>query len=269
MFAPGWVYETINTRIGFDGLTPGTEKYRSRYNEIFLNRSDNFWNSLYNYFYIYGPKNLPFSTNFCIGSGRKFYRMGKEIKGNWFNLKMQAFQPSMPSSLGYFTHFYEDAFNGGSCLSIDSNSLIRLFTSELPCKDGIIFSYTFKRDNDRCDLEVHLNLINPNRNREMKIVCKSKQTDGNEISPLSQESVRSLNIFLANKGQMPIPERIHNWETRFYVLLFHENSPIEHLIVSDIGVKKNHQGKVLLGQMAFYSAHGIINEIENLSKIHF
>ncbi|KAL7035969.1 hypothetical protein ACKWTF_008645 [Chironomus riparius] len=252
IFAPGWTSETINTKVGFDDHH-SSEKFKTRFNEVFLTRNDNFWSSLYTYFSIFGPKSLPFVTNFCIGSGKKLYRMGKEVKGNWFNLKAQAFQPSMPSSNGYFTHYYEDSFNGGSCLSIDSNELTRIFTCELPCKEGLIFSFTTKKESPENDFEVHLNALNTATNRGLKIVCKKEAKHANDISSLKSEDVRSLNIFLANKGYPPTPELINSWETQYFLLKFNKSSS-ENIIVTDIGVKKIHRGKVLLGQIAFYSA---------------
>jgi len=181
------------------------------------------------------------------------YRMGKEVKENWFNLKAQAFQPSMPSSNGHFTHYYEDSFNGGSCLSIDTNELIRIFTCELSCKDGLIFSFTTKKESPENELEVYLNVLNTATNRGLKIVCKKEPKHVNDISSLKSEDARSLNIFLANKGYASTPELINSWETQYFLLNFNKSSS-ENIIVTDIGVKKIHRGKVLLGQIAFYSA---------------
>ncbi|XP_070498685.1 cytosolic endo-beta-N-acetylglucosaminidase-like [Chironomus tepperi] len=244
IFAPGWTIEHIDSKIVTDS---------DSLNREFLERNDQFWTSLYKYFYIYGPKSLPFVTNFCLGSGKRSYRMGKVVKGNWFNLKAQAFQPSMPSSNGHFTHCYEDAFNGGSCLSIDTNELIRIFTCELSCKDGLIFSCTTKKEPSENELEVHFNVLNTSTNRGLKIVCKKDEQHVNDISSLKSEDVRSLNIFLANKGYAPTPELINSWETQYFLLNFDKSSSAD-IIVTDIGVKKIHKGKVLLGQIALYSA---------------
>jgi hypothetical protein len=145
---------------------------------------------------------------------------------------------------------------------------MRIFTCELPCKNGIIFSFTFKRDNESCDLEIHLNLVNMHTNRDIKIVCKSQATHGNEISALNDESIRSVNVFLAKNSHASVPKFINNWETRYFILLFSNGTALkEHLMISDIGVKKFHHQRVLLGQMAFYEAAGIENEVENLPKI--
>lgn len=206
---------------------------------------------------MFGPKTLPFTTNFCIGSGKKFYRMGKESRRDgWFNLKNQGFQPSTPSSIGHFTHYYEDAFNGGSCLSIETNELIKIFTSEFSTEHGIIFSYTFKKEHARNDLQVYLNIANVSSNREHQIICGN---ENDEIVPLNYESVRDVNIYLATSGHIAIPSIINDWETRFYLLKFNR-----HAIITDIGVRKIHAGRILLGQMSFYSAKDFENEIDEV-----
>lgn len=191
--------------------------------------------------------------------------MGKESRDEgWFNLKFQGFQPSTPSHAGHFTHYYEDAFNGGSCLSVESNEVIKLFTSELATEGGIIFSYTFKREHQRNDLEIYMNVLNTNENRERQIVCtRATEENGNKIYPLHHDAVRSINIHLANNNHMAIPTTINNWVTRYYILKFPR-----HTIISDIGVKKIHSGKVLLGQISLYSAknfeHELMNEIKTI-----
>ncbi|CAG9805045.1 unnamed protein product [Chironomus riparius] len=205
IFAPGWTMEHIDSKIVTN---------ESSLNKEFLERNDQFWNILYKYFYIFGPKSLPFVTNFCIGS---------------------------------------DAFNGGSCLSIDTNELTRIFTCELPCKDGLIFSFTFKKRVPLNDLEVHLNVLNTATNLGLKIVCKKQANLANEISSLKTEDVQILNAFLTNKGYTPNPEVINAWETQYFLLKFNKSSS-KNIIVTDIGVKKIHKRKVFLGQIAFYSA---------------
>jgi hypothetical protein len=182
----------------------------------------------------------------------------------WFNLKNQNYQPSTPSSAGHFTHFYGDAFNGGSCLNIETNEVIKLFTSEFRTEGGIIFSYTFKREHLRNDLEIYMNVINTSENRERQIICsKADEENGNKIHPVHDDVIRSINIHLANNGQMAIPSEINNWITRFYILKFYKDTKIV-----DIGVKKIYSGKVLLGQMSFYSAKDFENEImEEIIKI--
>jgi len=171
IFAPGWTSELINLNIGFEGLTAGSDAFKDRFNSIFLERNDRFWSSMYPYFYLFGPKTLPFITNFCIGSGKKFFRMGREVKKNWFNLKQQAIQPSTPTQEGFLTHFYDDAFDGGSSLMLHAaDELIRVFVCELSCDDDVILSYTFKRHSQRHDdVHVALNVVDVVRNVDVQL----------------------------------------------------------------------------------------------------
>lgn len=182
--------------------------------------------------------------------------MGKENRSEgWYNLKNQNFQPSTPSATGHFTHYYEDAFNGGSCLSIDTNELIKIFTSEFSLENGVIFSYSFKREHSRNDVRVHLNIVNLSNNREIQIVCGNEE---DENGPLNYDAVRKVNIHLATNGHIAIPSMINDWETRFFLIKAHR-----HAIITDIGVKKLHAGRVLLGQISFYSA----KDFENYHEI--
>lgn len=208
---------------------------------------------MYEYFYMFGPKTLPFLTNFCIGSGKKFYRMGREVKRNWFNLKFQGFQPSTPSREGFYSHHYEDAFDGGSSLSLDTTELIRLFVCEFSCDDEcVIFSYTFKRHSEANDVQVHLNLLDAKRSVDFQVVCDGFNGTNPFVMPcLAEDDVRSIAIFLANSRQTFVPSKINGWETRYYLLKF---KPSTKAIITDIGIKKMKRGKILIGHMAFYSA---------------
>jgi mannosyl-glycoprotein endo-beta-N-acetylglucosaminidase len=207
---------------------------------------------MYEYFYMFGPKTLPFTTNFCIGSGRSFFRMGKPVKKSWFNLKLQGIQPSTPSREGFFTHFYDDAFDGGSCLSLDTTELIRLFVCELDCNDDIIFSYTFKRNSDRNDIQLSMNLLELNSSVDIQLVFEgSNGTNPFAISCLDENDVRNVSNFLASKRQTVIPSQINGWETRYYLMKFEKSKKVR---ITDIGFKKMKRGNVLLGFMSFYSA---------------
>lgn len=206
---------------------------------------------MYEYFYIFGPKQLPFITNFCIGSGKKFYRMGREVKKNWFNLKLQGVQPSTPSREGFFSHYYDDAFDGGSSLSLDMTELIRIFVCELPCDDDIIFSYTFKRQSSSNDIQMNLTVFDVVRSIDVQLVCDGPNGNPFATPCLEEHDVRSLATYLVNNKQTFVPSRINGWETRYYLLKF--ESPTKALI-SDVGIRKMKRGKVLLGQIAFYSA---------------
>lgn len=221
---------------------------------------------MYDYFYLFGPKNLPFVTNFCIGSGKHDYRMGREVRKNWFNLKLQGIQPSTPSREGFFSHYYADAFDGGSSLSLDTTELIRIFVCELSCADDIIFSYTFKRQSKMNHVQMKLNVYNEERNIDNQIVCDAgeHQTNPYEIPCLIEDDVRDVAVFLANNGKTFVPSRINGWETRYYLLKFDEPAST---IITDIGFKKGNNGQVLLGQIACYSAKELRNGFRHIKIV--
>lgn len=236
-------------------------------NREFLVRNDQFWSSLYKYFYIYGPKTLPFVTNFCIGSGRKMFEMGRKVKGNWFNMKEQAFHPSMPSSQGYFSHYFVDGFSGGSSLSLETNDLFRIYTCELPCQDDLIFSFTFKKRKPQNDVEIHLNLLNIVTNLGVTIVCKKLENNPNVIPSLNSEEARAVSNFLAYKEYSAPPLEITiGWKTQYFLLKFDKQSS-KNIIITDIGVKKIDKGTVLLGQIGFYPAAELESDSMNVKII--
>lgn len=220
---------------------------------------------MYDYFYMFGPKELPMATNFCIGSGKRFYRMGREVKKNWFNLKLQGIQPSTPSKEGFFTHHYDDALNGGSSLSIETVELIRLFVSELSCDDDIIFSYTFKRLSNSNDVQMNLTVLDMTRSTDFQLVCDgSRGTNPFAIPYLADDHVRNIAVFLASNGHNFVPSNINGWETRYYLLKFEKSA---RAMITDIGIKKSKRGKILLGQIAFYPAAGLKHDFDDIPLI--
>ena len=221
-------------------------------NDRFLERNDRFWSSMYPFFYMFGPKTLPFVTNFCIGSGKRFYRMGREVKGNWFNLKFQSIQPSTPTQEGFYSHYYDDAFDGGSSIIINTVELIRIYVCELSCDDDVIFSYTFKRHSETNDVQVNLNILDVKRSNDTQLVCGGSNSPNHSVIPyLAEDDVRNIALFLANNRQTFVPSKINGWETRYYLLKFQKST---RALITDIGVKKAKRGRILIGQMAFYSA---------------
>lgn len=260
IFAPGWTSETIDTNIGFEGLPVGSEAFRDRFNQKSLERNDRFWSSLFPYLYMFGPKSLPFVSSFSIGSGKRFYRMGREVKTNWFNLKLQDPLPSTPSREGFYTHNYDDAFNNGNSLSLDTTELIRLFVCELCCDDDIIFSYTFKRQNERNDLQVNLVVSDMYTNADREIIC---QRSNGSLCLSESDVLQVASHFFTN--QLPFtPAKINGWETRYFLLKFR---PSTKAIITDIGVKKARMSKILLGQIAFYPAKNLGKDFHHISLV--
>lgn len=182
--------------------------------------------------------------------------MGRDVKKSWFNLKLQGIQPSTPSREGFFTHFYDDAFDGGSSLSLDTTELIRLFVSEIACDDDIIFSYTFKRQSETNDIQINLNMLDLKTSVDVQLVFEGPNGKNPfAISCLVEDDVKYIGGFLANNGQTFVPSNINQWETRYYLLKFEKTTKAR---ITDIGVRKMKRGNVLLGFMAFYSAKDLI-----------
>lgn len=222
---------------------------------------------MYPFLYMSGPKTFPFVSNFCIGSGKRFYRMGREVKENWFNLKFQSIQPSTPSQEGFYSHYYDDAFDGGSSILVETTELIRIYVCELPCDDGIIFSYTFKRYSEANDVQVNLNVLDVKRSTEVQLVCSgSNGTNPFVLQSLAEDDVRNIALFLASTRQTFVPSKINGWETRYYLLKFDESSQV---LITDIGFKKKKRGKVLFGQIAFYAAKNLGQDFDHVNIVQF
>ncbi|KAK9535735.1 hypothetical protein VZT92_008098 [Zoarces viviparus] len=109
IFAPGWVYETLNDK---------TE---------FRKNQDKFWALLSDYLYIHRPASpLPFISSFCQGFGKAIYWRGqREANRSWFNLSAQEIQPlyyrTELEGQGWLSSHGcpEDAWNGGCSLLLD------------------------------------------------------------------------------------------------------------------------------------------------------
>lgn len=262
IFAPGWTSEVIDYNVGFEGLEIGTEAYRARYNQKFLEINNQLWSSLMQYLYICGPQNLPFVSSFSIGSGKSLFDMGREEKKNWFNLKFQDIQPSTPSREGFYSYNYDDAFNGGNSLSLDTTELIRLFVCELSCRHCIIFSYTFKRQNEENDLQVNLSILETDKKTEMEIVCN----ESTGFKSLPERDVKNIATYFLSNQISFIPSIINGWETRYYILKFKASTKAK---ITDIGIKKKKNSKLLVGSLAFYPVKdlSIIFDIGHINDI--
>lgn len=220
---------------------------------------------MYRFLHLFGPKQLPFVSNFCIGSGKRFYRLGAEVKKNWFNLKLQSFQPSTPSEEGFYSRYYEDAFDGGSCLSLTTHELFRLFVCDLSCDEDIIFSYTFKCQSEGDeDLQVNLNIQNIHSGLEGQIICNGPYDNPFSISCLSDHEAKSIIIHLARNRYATVPVRINGWRTRYYLLKFDKGSKF---IITDIGVKKVGTRQMLLGALSLYSAKNLQENFSHIQQI--
>ncbi|CAO1307034.1 unnamed protein product [Diamesa hyperborea] len=268
IFAPGWTFETMILPEHLHKLS--TIERSDEINAMFLKRNDAFWSLLWDYFYTFGPTSLPFSTNFCIGSGKNKYRLGRIVDGNWFNLKRQGFQSSTPTQKLHLSHYYADAFDGGSSISLDTRKLIRMFICEFHCDNDIIFSYSFKREDLHNDLDFHLRVSNRNSKTEKMLICGE---NSNDIDPafftnLEFEDMKAITISLARSKQIFVPgNRISGWETRYYLLKFNKRA---NYLITDIGVMKRTDGLLLIGNLAIYSGDCLdMNKFNHLPIVQF
>lgn len=225
---------------------------------------------MWRYLNTYGINTLPFYTSFCIGSGKTKKRHGATISNKpWFNLCQQQYQPSIP---GYhnFRHFFEDAFDGGSCLKVNQiDEPIRLFTSDFTIlEEGFIASFAFKRNIQCFDIDLHLVIHKDSTNQICEVICTNipsatARTGGRKyVEAVNDSLLNEIYQLLKISDQKCISKYspINDWETRFYY--FHLDD-IQGKIV-DIGINvvsltnnpvkfncKYHD--ILLGAMAFHS----------------
>lgn len=244
---------------------PGSEEYREKRNASFLERNDILWNSLYEYMNISGPTSLPFQTNFSIGSGKGFYRMGSKVKNSWFNLRNQAILPSTPATRGFFQFSYQDAFDGGNCLSLQSSEMIRLFACDFIVEGDMFFSYTFKKSDggfpgDDVQFRMNYNYKVDGEFEDDSYVVTATPTDLNTshtIRPCNDTSeIREIGKFLTSNSCTFVPNNINGWETRYYFIKFNQKVKI-----TDIGARKVGRGEILLGFMSILSMDGFNSSI--------
>ncbi len=157
LFAPAWTYESIDFKPPPD---MSKEDAMIEINKLFLERNDKFWNLLWTYLPTLGPSEFPFKTSFSIGSGLKNYKEGKSIEDKpWINMRKQNFQISVPTCEDKVCHDFSDAFDGGSCLSLTTDDLTRLFVCDIPCPNKLSFIYTFKTARNVDELSYHLKFL--------------------------------------------------------------------------------------------------------------
>ena len=258
IFAPGWVYETLQ-QYGYnikDLL--GNDKT----NDAFLLRNEKFWWLLWEHLATHPYNALPFYSDFCMGSGKKTYLHGlpkaltktsdvtkveeegdkaNESEG-FFNLSRQSLQPSVPLH-NIATRCYDDAFNGGSCLRISQcDQSFRLFATDLKItRGGIVVGYALKLDPRNGEFDCILRICTGNNARDCYIFLGdyydsiSIQRGRCYISPFKSQYNDLLNG-LPDCGQIPKEMSIYEnqangWRVRYYVLQI--DTPIQ---IKDVGV---------------------------------
>ncbi|EAT37497.1 AAEL010527-PA [Aedes aegypti] len=260
IFAPGWTYESLEESMRRDQLNP------VQCNDRFLKLNDRFWNLLWKYLYVRGPTELPFYTSFCLGSGKIRNRLGKTLDESWFNLSRQGFQPSIPYAAPrnqgidpiYWTHSFETALDGGSCLRMeDIHPNCRLFACDFACGSDLLVGYAFRRSNElSADVRLVLKAYNTRYHDSVKIVCGGEDCHlserRNEMKALlldSEDWPRLLEL----KAQLKLPlvAAINGWEIRYYYLSF--EAIVQPVSIVDIGVelvKDDPKDHVLLGAIS-------------------
>jgi endo-beta-N-acetylglucosaminidase D len=178
-FATGWVHEKMTYK-----EDPEMEPIEKSIliNEIFIDRNDRFWNLLWKDLPTFGPTGLPFSTTFCMGSGKQKSILGKTLNSNpWFNLRNQKFQLSVPTLKEKVSHNFVESFHGGSCVSLDDvQKPIRLFTCDFACDQDLILIFAFKKDDSNKDGDVRI-LLRLNDDEASVLACGYKKEGKNYV----------------------------------------------------------------------------------------
>lgn len=141
-------------------------------NETFMDRNDRFYNLLWKDLPTFGPSELPFDTTFCLGSGKHRSILGKTMDSDpWFNLRNQKFQLSVPTSKGKIAHDFEEAFQGGSCVSLEAQSAIRLFVCDFTCDNDLILIFAVKKESSETDVRFLLKIHDDSKKEQKIMIC--------------------------------------------------------------------------------------------------
>uniref|UniRef100_A0A3P9HP78 Cytosolic endo-beta-N-acetylglucosaminidase n=1 Tax=Oryzias latipes TaxID=8090 RepID=A0A3P9HP78_ORYLA len=171
IFAPGWVYESLEDK---------TE---------FRQKQDGFWALLSEYLYVHRPATpLPFASSFCQGFGEALYWSGqKEKMSSWFNLSAQDLQPL------YLQRDLEgggwlrrsgcplDAWSGGCSLLLDglipanlsATVCARIFSLHVPLDSRILVALIYKASpgiSVSLQLSTDVHHFPPNDQRDAKTI---------------------------------------------------------------------------------------------------
>ena len=246
-------------------------------NSLFLERDEVFWNSLWSFQFSFGPKLLPFYTSFCIGSGKQKYRLGMPVNTEpWFDLRKQSFQSSTPPATGIFSFCFQDAFDGGTCLKLESDQSTRLFVCEFDCQQDIILSYAFKTGQyleQQADLEVLLKVKDEDSKKNVTVVCGAKN-DFQNIDlifnqNLSANNMRILttNIEVSKEIKLPGIAEINGWKIRYHYLKFGSSTKL----ITDIGVRKigPQSSELLIGAISVVKGLSNKDEMLHIPYIEF
>lgn len=236
IFAPAWTFE----RILDIGLNPFAMNRTDTVNHHFMQRNHLFWTLLWNYFYSSGPKNLPFYTSFCLGSGKLKFRDGILTQNEpWFNIMEQEYQPSVPS---VYKYDFDDAYRGGCCLRFLGNvNKLRLFVSDFRCDRDIVVSYVFKRSSPHIRTNLILKIIDASRSRHLIVYCGNDSATSSiagekRVFPMNYTALDRVIIGLGERQERILPTHrpINDWYSRYFYLKFNRDAKSSRIV--DVGV---------------------------------
>lgn len=190
-------------------------------NKIFFERNDTFWNSLWQYLPTFGPAQLPFHSTFCVGSGKQRCVYGKVTQSKpWYNLRRQNYQLSVPTAHKIIEHDFENSFNGGSSLRLESKKTFRLFTSDFRTDKDLILICAYKNLMENVSVNFHLKIFEPSTEKYSTIICGTN-SDPDEllISEIkNEEEMKSIFQILPQQSEFLNVGRpsINDWHIRYF-----------------------------------------------------
>lgn len=220
IFAPGWTFETC----GECGINIHTTHGTDICNNTFIDRNNRFWAMLWQFFFTTGPKELPFYSSFCLGSGRRRYRDGILVQPSvsWINLAKQSLQPSVP--VGTIQRSFDEAYNGGSCIKVlRTENPKRLFVVDFQSSSNdFILSYAYKavvQDEDLCIL---LGIVDDSSGRTCILECGNGNAEAYEnniiCKPIKDIHLQKVLICIGERNEKSMPATsINGWQIRFVI----------------------------------------------------
>lgn len=242
IFAPAWCYETLQS-YGYNiRTTAGDESL----NDAFLARNERWWSRLWEWLGTHPYCQLPFYTDFCVGSGRGNYVCGSRQAASrpFFNLARQALQPSVPLGENAQRSF-DTAYAGGCALRVENfEHAFRLFLTQFEIPLGVLLlGYAYRMDADPAGgaSEHSLNVVlrcSTLRHSEQELSLFCGQYNEHFPAMLGRCYLRAVNgeqlPRALRHAQLPTePGALaENWRVSYY--LIHFDGP---LIVQDIGLR--------------------------------
>lgn len=217
LFATGWTLESLEMEMKRERKAFAHDETNTR----FMNRDQQFWTSLWNQLYMFGPSKMPFYSAFCMGSGYFTNRLGMRVSRKpWFNLSKQEYQLSVPN----VKRDFNDAFDGGSCIIFhdeDMNYNQRLLCCKFDRIAGFIVSVCFKRSHPNLELNVIMMVFSRELRSSKPVVLSSSRNlisrpDSIVCYPVQVDNFKEVVNFLQNnnKKHLPAVDAINGWELR-------------------------------------------------------